>query len=177
MRQPFPMNCDDVIRTLAAPGTGRDESAVAEHLAACPPCAALSRIWEATRPAEPSDDVWEDLWARVSERLDQPEPAAIPIRRRSWGRTSTAVFVVGQAAAVLAAFVLLLGRHPADTDAPGPIAQATLMREVVLPTGVLPLVESNGQIRTADYSQDNPLNSLDPAFDVLNALESMAMAD
>ena len=55
------MRCDEVIRELAVPTDDRDSAALAEHLANCPSCAVwakrdaeFDRLWDATRPAEPS---------------------------------------------------------------------------------------------------------------------------
>jgi hypothetical protein len=71
------MNCDDVIRQLAVPTDDRDSSALAVHLSACPGCAAwarqaeqFERLWELTRPAEPSPEVWDSVWVRVLTSLD-----------------------------------------------------------------------------------------------------------
>ncbi len=70
------MRCDDVVRELAAPTARRDRDAMAEHLAACPACAdwarraeGLDRLWEATRPAEPSAEAWDAVWAQIAPTL------------------------------------------------------------------------------------------------------------
>jgi len=73
------MRCDEVIRELAVPTDERDSTALAEHVAQCPACAAwakravgLDRLWKATRPPEPSSEVWDGLWARLAPSLDVP---------------------------------------------------------------------------------------------------------
>jgi len=73
------MRCDDVIRELAVPTDERDRTALAEHLARCPACTAwakratgLDRLWEATRPPEPSSEAWDTLWAHLAHSLDLP---------------------------------------------------------------------------------------------------------
>jgi len=73
------MLCDDVIRKLTEAGSPPDEPALAEHLAGCSDCAAwldraqrFEKLWDATRPAEPSPHAWDALWSTVSAQLDQP---------------------------------------------------------------------------------------------------------
>jgi hypothetical protein len=73
------MRCDQVICELAVPTEDRDSTALAEHLARCPACAAwakraavLDRVWEATRPPEPTDQAWDALWGRVTSALEVP---------------------------------------------------------------------------------------------------------
>jgi hypothetical protein len=73
------MRCDEVIRELAVPTDDRDRTALAEHLAGCPSCAAwsrraamLDRLWDATRPAEPSPEAWDAVWANINRSLESP---------------------------------------------------------------------------------------------------------
>jgi hypothetical protein len=134
------MLCDDVIRRLSEPGKQPDEPALAEHLAGCRPCVEwldraqkLERLWDTTRPAEPSPSAWDAVWTSVSAHLDQPiavernshgshlagfpgampehptssVPALSPSRTRRW-RGLAAVGMVGlaQAAALLLAIGL-----------------------------------------------------------------------
>ena len=75
------MRCDEVIRELAVPTDERESTTLAEHLARCPACAAwakgaagLDRLWEATRPGEPSSEVWNGVWARLASSLDASIP-------------------------------------------------------------------------------------------------------
>jgi hypothetical protein len=76
------MNCDEVIRELAVPTSDCDSTALAKHIASCSTCAEwsrragqLDRLWELTRPAEPSTEVWDSLWARITASLDTPTRA------------------------------------------------------------------------------------------------------
>jgi hypothetical protein len=76
------MNCDEVIRELAVPTGDRDPTALAEHIAGCPSCGLwsrragqLDRLWDLTRPTEPSTEVWDSLWAHVTASLDTPASA------------------------------------------------------------------------------------------------------
>jgi len=78
------MRCDEVIRELAVPTDEQDSTALAEHLAGCPACAAwakravaLDRLWEATRAPEPSSEVWHALWARMAPSLDGSTPSQV----------------------------------------------------------------------------------------------------
>ncbi|MGP0062460.1 MAG: hypothetical protein ACLQGP_02500 [Isosphaeraceae bacterium] len=70
------MRCDEVIRELAVPTGDRDQAALAEHLAGCPSCVAwnrraamLDQLWDATRPAEPSPEAWDSVWANLNQAL------------------------------------------------------------------------------------------------------------
>jgi hypothetical protein len=76
------MHCNDLIRELAVPTDDRDSGAVAEHLANCPPCASwakrdtqFDRLWNATRPVEPSAQIWDSVWADIASSLDSSTPA------------------------------------------------------------------------------------------------------
>jgi hypothetical protein len=71
------MQCNEFIKELAAPTDDRDPAALAEHIAGCPACsgwanraAQLDRLWETTRPVEPTADVWDAIWARMATSLD-----------------------------------------------------------------------------------------------------------
>jgi hypothetical protein len=70
------MRCDDVIRELAAPTDARDAAYLSHHLSQCSSCAAwaehaaqLDRLWQLTQPAEPTSDVWDNVWAGVVSSL------------------------------------------------------------------------------------------------------------
>src|SRR5262245_38463528 len=76
------MRCDEVIRELAAPTADRDRAELADHLAGCMACAewsrraeGLDRLWEETRPAEPSPEAWDAVWAHIAQALPCPVPA------------------------------------------------------------------------------------------------------
>jgi hypothetical protein len=77
------MRCDDVIRELAAPTDDRDTAAVADHLSTCPACAGwakrnaqIDRLWEATRPFEPSLETWDGVWAHLVSSFSSSNGAA-----------------------------------------------------------------------------------------------------
>jgi len=130
------MRCEDVRRELAVPTDTGYAVSLAEHVSSCPSCTAwadratrLDRLWQMTQPAEPSSDVWDNLWSGVVSSLDVPaikdvaspgevalrngsanvsvatsesEPSARP--RAASGRRRLAaigVFALAQAAAVL----------------------------------------------------------------------------
>jgi hypothetical protein len=78
------MRCDEVVRELSAPTADRDRAAMAEHLAGCSACAewarrvqGLDRLWDATRPAEPSPEAWDTVWANIAQAL----PGAVAVHR------------------------------------------------------------------------------------------------
>jgi hypothetical protein len=113
------MRCDDLTRELASPTGALSSAQMAEHLAACPTCAEWSRranrfdrIWEATRPTEPSMDALDALWARASVELDGVKaPATLKFARPNRGRRRAMVaFFAAQAAVLLVGALLLLDR-------------------------------------------------------------------
>jgi len=128
------MHCDEVIHELVVPTDDRDSAAVAEHLANCLSCAGWARrdaqfdcLWNATRPMEPSLQVWDAVWAQIASSLDCSTPAeleaiASPMatsngsvrqvitprrmtptssRSRRWNWTAIGLIGLAQAAAVL----------------------------------------------------------------------------
>jgi hypothetical protein len=75
------MHCDEVIHELAVPTDDGDSVALAEHLANCPSCAAwakrdaeFDRLWDATRPVEPSSEAWDSLWCDIASSIDSKTP-------------------------------------------------------------------------------------------------------
>jgi hypothetical protein len=134
------MRCDEVIRELAAPTDDRESAALAAHLGGCPSCsewarqaARLDRLWDATRPPDPSPEAWASVWANVARSLPSaaaddeaqavrarpsrngtaskivahpapPTPAANP--PRTWRMGAIALMVLAQAAAILVALGL-----------------------------------------------------------------------
>src|SRR5436309_265812 len=71
------MRCEDVIRELAAPTGEPDQTAMAQHLAGCPACAAWARragqldaLWDAARPPEPAPEAWDSVWATLVRELN-----------------------------------------------------------------------------------------------------------
>ena len=130
------MHCDEVIRELAVPTDDRDSAALAEHLANCPSCcrwakrdAEFDRLWDATRPLEPSAQVWDSVWSHIASSLDSTTPEEfkaltaspfsvngsvsdvdtplVPVstssRSRSWNWAAVGLIGLAQAAAVLLA--------------------------------------------------------------------------
>src|SRR5262245_9492429 len=182
------MRCDDVIRELSVPTGDVDPAAVAEHLDGCPRCASwakqsaqLDRLWDATRPPEPSPAAWNRIWANVSAALDHP--AAPTPAVRPWRKAVLAGFMIAQAAALLAAFTIAWrgsAGHHAAPQAPGQIA--------VVPTKFVDIGEAQFALIHLDRPQDSAdqedidvldealideLNAVDPGFLALNLLEAM----
>ncbi len=128
------MRCEDVTRELAAPSGRIKPDALAGHLASCPACAGwssradrLDRVWAATRPADPSPDSLDALWARASAALDAPAPLRLvgpdAVRARSRARNRGRGWAIGvlalgmaQAAALMVITLNLIDRP----DGPGP---------------------------------------------------------
>lgn len=192
MRLPFGNRCREVKRALAAPGgpgPALDADAVAEHLAACPACAAwaerdaaLTRLWDATRPVEPSAAAWEAVRARLFEApVAVPEVAAEPVVLPFVATRRVRLFVAAQAAAVVAALGLGIAtaRRPAPGDAPGPDAgrlAGAAVRPVTLEidAGAVVLIRDDGRgVRPVEVAVDDRPNALDGNYAMLNVFESM----
>jgi hypothetical protein len=125
------MRCDEVIRELAVPSGAMDAAAVKEHLATCASCAhqaegfdRLDRVWEDTRPAEPSERTWNRLWQRVTLAADAP--ATLPLRPGHRALRWWFVAIAAQAAAgVLLVFApFRTSPQNAQGMAPAPLASA-----------------------------------------------------
>ncbi len=78
------MRCNQVLRELAVPTDARDPAAIDEHLASCSACSAwaerakgLDRLWQATRPPEPTPHAWDAVWAGVASSLDTSVPEEV----------------------------------------------------------------------------------------------------
>jgi hypothetical protein len=72
------MQCNEVIQELAVPTDDCDPRLLAEHLAACSSCSGwaerakrFDRLWDATRPVEPTGEIWDSVWTRVSAALEE----------------------------------------------------------------------------------------------------------
>lgn len=100
----FPkMRCVDVIRELAAPTDTRNAVGLADHLSRCSSCAnfarqaeQLDRVWDLTRPSEPSPEVWDNLWSQVAHSLDNPtaQEVASPAPSVSWDHSTDSSMLV-----------------------------------------------------------------------------------
>jgi hypothetical protein len=131
------MRCSDVIQELAAPSGDLDRGELRRHLTSCPDCAAwkanaerLDRAWAATRPAEPGDSDFEQVWARVIQ-AEATAPAPTPRQRTLplWGVMAAGLAL---AAAVLLALFPING--PKDGVAPG-------ISQVATTSPVEPIIE------------------------------------
>jgi hypothetical protein len=78
------MQCNEVIRELAAPSDDRDSAALAEHLAGCAACSEwahrasqLDLLWKAARPPDPTSQTWKAVWACIVDSLDSSTPAHV----------------------------------------------------------------------------------------------------
>jgi hypothetical protein len=79
------MRCDEVTRELLRPAGEREYGRLADHLAHCSSCARrvedanrLDRLWDATRPVEPSAETWDALWANLSTAIQGSTVSAVP---------------------------------------------------------------------------------------------------
>lgn len=193
------MRCEDLIRELASPIGDFSPTEMAGHLAICPSCvdwsrraARFDRIWEATRPAEPTDSTLDVLWASVSHTLDTKAiPATLRLRDASRRPRSTwfkVAFVMAQAAAILVAALTLFRRNPDIQPDQRPPVEAVLGKTVKPPT-TLALTVDFDQWATVKIGNDDdhevvydtetqkPGSSAIPygtQRDLFNALESLA---
>jgi hypothetical protein len=194
------VRCADVARELAVPTGDVDGSVLAEHLASCPRCAALSaqaerlhEVWEITRPHQPTGG-FDALWARVRRALDTPQRTlsfseARPHRRR-W---MIAAAGLAQAAVLLVAVFVLFprggGQAPneernANTTiaqaAPAPVTKPSDLPETPLPRidideGQFMVIRMNDQrVILVSLSSPEPSNRVADDFVMLNDMESMA---
>ncbi len=183
-----PMCCEDVSQAISAAVVGDDRSALAEHLASCPRCAswavqnaALDVLWDASRPIEPSESVWDLTWIKISAKLDRAgEPAIVPVSAASrWWMQSSTARMLTQAAAIFLAVSLLWVRPwqtRVDVENPGLLAQAT-PSEVEIPEGQFSLIRHDGgktTLHTIEIAQSDGVNSLDRSYAFLGELESRA---
>ena len=175
------MRCNEVVRELAVPTGDLDASGLAEHLARCPRCASwaehaarLDRLWEATRPAEPSGGNWESTWAGVSRAIDRastPDPAPLRlVPSRPWRRSTLAAFGLAQAAAILVAVGVF--SRPG-----GPEAPAELVR-VDIPYGRPVLIRCDlPKLEVVELPDDENLGGVDSNYAMFNDIEAMAFGD
>jgi hypothetical protein len=176
------MRCEVLTRELATPTSSHRSAEMLEHLASCPKCAEsarlasqFDRIWEATRPDEPSIDAMDTLWAHASLELDaRKAPATLkfadPSRRRRWVK---AAFLAAQAAAIVAAAMVLLRRNE--------VAQPTPVLVLNVETDESALVQIGGKgvgnrVVKHDHSHAYDSNSLaaDTLHDEFGEGEMMA---
>ncbi len=190
------MRCEDLTRELASPTGALSPTEMAGHLAVCPACAEWSRrasrfdqIWEATRPAEPSMDALDALWAQASLELEGAKaPATLKFAQPDLRRRWTMVARIAQAAAILVAALVLFhrdGGKPAVVVAIKPPAKVEVevkepeLLDLKVEPDVLAIVridKDNGySIEKADlsYIYNSPSLPATP-HDEVNAMETRA---
>jgi hypothetical protein len=151
------MRCDEVMRELNLPSDDRDDPALALHLAECKACARwaehaarFNRLWDATRPGDPSSELWDRLWSAVTARLDHSVPITSPHSRpqnpfatvgdaaalhsspgtRSWrGLAAIALVGLAQAAALFFAVNLFWNTTGKNVQPPGFSKSADLVQQ------------------------------------------------
>ena len=203
------MRCDEVMRELNLPSDDQDDRALAHHLAECKACARwaehaarFNRLWDATRPVDPSTESWDRLWSSVTARLDQsgpvttfhsrPEnpfasvgeaaPEHAPPITRSW-RGLAAIGLVGLAQAAALFLAVNLYWNTSDKNVPPPrfsagpdVVQRTapsLDSEVDVEEGQVILIRSEGaKVDTTDLALLETSNGEDPWYIFFNRVES-----
>lgn len=162
-----------------------------------PPADRLDLAWAATRPAEPSPELLDALWAHASAELDRIEAArggdVIPLdeRRPARRRRGLVALALAQAAAVLVAAGLAWHHRaappravdlaeapaakpvPSSPVAPPPEIDAWSVVDVPDDTFVVYRIEDTGH-RVEEHAQ-NPLPAGATMHDVVNAMESAAI--
>jgi hypothetical protein len=155
------MQCDKVIKELAAPTDHRDTIALAEHVAGCPSCgswadraAQLDRLWDRTRPTEPTSDVWDTVWARMAASLDSSPSTEVESspRSRPWRPVVIGLVGLAQAAAIFLA-VGLAWRQVATPSQTAKLANSIssspnseLDLRIAYPAEGLPIVVDEGHL-------------------------------
>jgi hypothetical protein len=162
------MRCDDVIRELAVPTDDRNTAVLSEHLANCSSCtdwakraAQLDRLWDATRPAEPSPEAWDAVWSHVvcsldSSTAEEVKAFSLPMvssngsstkvetpvvltrsssHARRWNWAAISLIGVAQAAAILLAVALTWHQ---STRAPEPAIAKVGITPAFAPEPVAP---------------------------------------
>lgn len=152
--------------------------------------AGIDRLWDASRPIEPTAAAWETLWAGVLDRLDAPAeaaPAPAPLRLEpvpanrwtSWRHKGRVALGLAQAAAILMAAGLLLRQVPEprgrSTD---PTAFGPQVVEVNIDAGQVILIHDQHADRAplvlALETSADRVDSVDAQYLMFNALESLA---
>jgi hypothetical protein len=186
------MRCEEVVRELNVPSDGRDERALAQHLAECKACALradrsarLDRLWDATRPADPGAEAWDRVWSSVTASLDRSGPRrsdaeGMPYRATALVRPWRKLVLVGSvfslttlAAAVLVATGLswFAPAHPShDLVLPGP--ESVVESVVDVPDGQVVYIRSVGSnVKVIDVTAVEAANGEDPWFNFFNRAE------
>jgi hypothetical protein len=197
------------MRELNLPSDDRDDRALAHHLAECKACARwaehaakFNRLWDATRPVDPSTESWDRLWSSVTARLDHSGTVTTPHSRpdnpcatvaaaaprhasplnRSW-RGLAAIGLVGlaQAAALFLAVNLYwntTGKNvqPRTFSEGADVVQRTapsLDSVVDVEWGQVILIRSDGpKVEKIDLALLEAFNGEDPWYDLFNRAES-----
>jgi len=192
------MRCSEVIRSLSQSENGFDlDPVVSDHLASCERCAEwaeddsrLLRAWHASRPAEPSLEAWNTVWAGISEGLNasrHPHILTLPERPAASRRFCPGLVTLGfaQAAAILLAAIFLPGRHPYPPSHPQPVppelvavefepGDLALIREKAGKWFVVPPPSSRNALAS---TQLDDRQEMDDRYEMYNILEAMADAD
>lgn len=203
------MNCDEVIRELAAPTDDRDSAALAEHLTDCRSCAdwarsaeQLDRLWDVTRPHEPSTAVWDAMWARVIAVLDAASsPAlshnaaatratrAVPTdvispsnvhsgsapRRRPWRMAAIGLVGLAQAAAVILAVVLApRTSNEFPSQSPSAVVSAPVMLNLEIDEGHLVVIRCDQLSAEVEDRTPHESYGFDDWYPVFNTVEGLS---
>ena len=203
------MRCDEIMRELNLPGDDRDDRALAHHLAECKACARwaehaakFNRLWDATRPVDPSTESWDRLWSSVTARLDHSGTVTTPHSRpdnpfatvgdaapqhsspftRSWcGLAAIGLVGLAQAAALFLAVNLYwntTGKNvqPRTFSEGADVVQRTapsLDSVVDVEWGQVILIRSDGpKVEKIDLALLEAFNGEDPWYDLFNRAES-----
>jgi len=191
------------MRELNLPSDDRDDRALARHLAECKACARwaehaarFNRLWDATRPVDPSTESWDRLWSSVTASLDHSGTVSTPHSRpdhpfatvgdpagqysspvtRSW-RGLAAIGLVGlaQAAALLLAVNLFWNTTGKNVQPP---TFPSLDSVVDVEWGQVILIRSDGpEVEKIDLALLEASNGEDPWYDLFNHVESADSTD
>jgi len=190
------MRCVDVIEELALPTPdGADPTALADHLAHCPRCSAwarrdaqLARLWEATRPEEPSAITWTTMWDQVMQAVESgtvPQSSAVAqlpqtALARPWQRRTFALFAVAQAAVLLVGTWLVWRSNvvwPAPPMVPQPGTAVAMPTKVEIPYGATVMIHTDlKEFKSVNLAANEGFGAgaVDSMFGMLGTFEAMA---
>ncbi len=182
------MNCLQITRELSVPTGSITAAVVADHVSACPDCAAwaerlaqFQQVWTLTRPADPRPAVFDRVWSRSmsAARSQSPAPPTnFSFTARRWATALLAVaaaFVIGWFG--LKPLVIRdAGPSRGFQPIPGAIVQISLP-PVDVPSGETVFIHIGGKAAT---TQTQPLAEISDndtvavEHDILNYMESLS---
>ena len=136
----------------------------------------LARVWEATRPAEPSGSVWEPVWVQVSHELDRAG-TVIPVTARFSRRYALAALFAAQAAAVVLAVVWTFRQPSPEPSVTPAVPLAVVARGTVdIASGRVVMIRADGAkvrvVEVASSDESNVSGGVEDFYEMFNKFEA-----